>query len=397
MPTVHTREVPPDKSAVAAFRMLAGGLCAPSRLVESARILQDIQSGDSASLPPVSRTAVTYRPCGETRTADLYRADDPLAGLVMGPGAALLGKDDPRLVRFARALARARFEVLVPDLPRLRGLQVGAGDADIIADALSVLAAHRAAQGNATVGMISICYSTGPAMIALLDPRVRGAAQFMLSIGGYCDIVSVIRFMTTGCYVNLRDNSRHYRLPDEYAKWIFALSSTSALQGDGDRALLESMAQRRLADSAADLSDLAAALGDEGRPVYDLLQNSDPERVQALIAALPEKIRDEIARLDLSRRDFSGLEMRFILMHGNDDDIIPETESVALAAVLPHADVFILSSIQHVDPGPAGVGDRSKLMAAVHGLLQQRDRRRRPNSAVRESPLRFTDDSPGAG
>lgn len=397
MPTAPATQAPRDRTAAAALRMLVAGLYAPSRLLESARILQDIQAGDVSDPPPVHRTAVTYRPRGESRTGDLYRAGIPLAGLVVTPGAALLGKDDPRLVRFARALARARFEVLVPDLPRLQGLQVGAGDADIVADALSALAEHRAAQGNATVGVVSICYSTGPAMIALLDPRIRGAAQFMLAIGGYCDIASVIRFMTTGCYANPRDGAPRYRLPDEYAKWIFALSSTRALERDRDRALLESMAERRLADPTADLSDLAAELGGEGHCVFALLENRAPARVPELIEALPRSIHEEIAGLDLSHRDFSQLDMRFILIHGNDDAIIPETESIALAAALPHADVFILNSIQHVDPGPAGLGDKLKLMAAIHGLLKQRDRVRRPDAPIRESPLRTGDASPGTG
>ena len=178
------RRFPRDHTAIAALGMLLAGLCAPWRLVEAARILREVEAGDVCGLPPVHRAAVSYRPGCDLRTGDLYRAEKPLAGLVLAPGAAVLGKDDPRLVAFARALARARFEVLVPDLPRLRGLQVGAGDVHVIADALSALAAHRAAQGNATVGMVSICYSTGPAMIALLEPRVRGAAQFMLAIGG---------------------------------------------------------------------------------------------------------------------------------------------------------------------------------------------------------------------
>jgi len=385
------------KSGFAALRLLVVGLRAPRRLFECVRILRDIQGGAMSGRPPVQRMAVTYRPGGETRSGDLYRADDPLAGLVVTPGAALLGKDDPRLIGFAEALARARFEVLVPDLPRLQGLRVGAGDADIIGDALSAMSGHRAAGGNANVGMISICYSTGPALIALLDQRVRGAAKFMMAIGGYCDISSVITFMTTGCYAGPRDQDRRHRLPDEYAKWIFALSSTSTLESDRDRTLLEEMAQRRLADRTADLSDLAAGLGPEGNRVYALLENRDPERVPALIEALPGKIGDEIAGLDLARRDFSRLDMRFILVHGHDDAVIPETESMALAAALPGADLYILRSIQHVDPGPAGVADKLKLLAAIQGLLQQRDRTWPPHTPVPQSPLQSSGGSPGDG
>jgi pimeloyl-ACP methyl ester carboxylesterase len=290
---------------------------------------------------------------------------------------------------FAQALARARFEVLVPDLPGLNSLRVRADDADIIADAISVLSQHRMANGNATVGMIAICYSTGPAMIALLDERIRGAAQFMLSIGGYCDIEAVITFITTGCYRNPSETTRRYRLPDEYGRWVFAISNANLLEDDRDRELLESMARRRLADSRADISDLAAGLGDDGRKIYAVLENRDPDRVSALIAALPRHIVDDIARLDLKRRDFSELDMRFILIHGNDDPVIPETESVALAGALPDADLFILNSMQHVDPGPARLADTLKMLAAMQEFLRERDTARPLKATVTKSPLQL--------
>ncbi|UCH73915.1 MAG: hypothetical protein JSU82_16615 [Rhodospirillales bacterium] len=245
--------------------------------------------------------------------------------------------------------------------------------------------------------MTAICYSAGPAMIALLDEEVRGTARFMLSIGGYLDIESVIRFITTGVHANPHDRASLYRRPDEYGKWVFALSSTGALSRRGDRESLEEMARRRRAEPEADLSDLAAGLDDEGRRVFQLLENRDPDRVAELIAALPRGIVTEITALDLSRRDLSALDMRFILIHGNDDPVIPETQSVMLAAALQRADLFILDSIQHVDPGPSGLGDKLKLLAAVHELLRQRDIIRPPEGPTGESPLRSASDEPVAG
>ena len=368
------------------LRALLFLLCAPKRMLESTRILRGIQAGDGAH-PRVQRTTLAYRSRGRSRSGDLYRADDPRAGLVLVPGVTLLGKEDPRLIAFAQALARAHFEVLVPDLPGLKNLRVCADDAGTIADALSALSLHRAAQGNTTVGLIAICYSTGPAMIALLDERIRGVAQFMLAIGGYYDIEAVIGFITTGRYRNPVDGTECHRVPDEYGKWVFAISNADALENEQDRELLDSMARRRLDDDKADISDLASGLSDEGRRVYALLENRDPERVAALIASLPRHVVDEIAKLDLKRRDFSGLEMRFILIHGNDDAIIPETESIALARALPGADVFILNSMRHVDPGPAGFADKLKMLAAIQGLLQERDKVRPPGAPVAESPL----------
>lgn len=378
-----------------ALRRLLPGLVAPSRLVEAARVLRDIQSGTAgADRSPVQQTMIEYGPNGHETTGDLYRTAEPRAGLVLVPGAAQLGIDDPRLTAFARALARARLEVLVPHLPGLQNLAFGAGDADVIADSLSALAAHRASQGNVTIGMAAICYSTGPAMLALLHERVKGMAQFMLAIGGYRDVNAVLRFMTTGHFGDPRDKSQRHRAPDDYGKWVFALSVAAILRDENDRKLLETMARLRLADSSADLSGPATGLGDAGRRVLALLENEDPGQVPALIAALPPHIIDEIAGLDLSRRDLSQLDMHFTLIHGNDDAVIPETESIALAAALPGADLFILDSIRHVDPGAAGLGDRLKLLAAVHNLLRERDKMRPPKTPPAASPFRNAADTP---
>jgi len=58
-------------------------------------------------------------------SGDLYSTPRPArAALLLVPGAAETGKDDPRLVRFARALAAHGFLVLVPDLPGPKALQV---------------------------------------------------------------------------------------------------------------------------------------------------------------------------------------------------------------------------------------------------------------------------------
>ena len=376
-----------DKTLPAALKPLLAGLCAPSRLIASARVLRDIRAGNDAG-SDVHRAAVSFRPRGVPRTGDLYRAGDPVAGVVLAPGAARLGKDDPRLVAFAQALARARFEVLVPDLPGLRNLLVTADDAGIIADSLSVMSAHRAAHGSATLGMIAVCYSTGPAMLALRDAYVRGAAQFMLSIGGYYDIEAAITFATTGYYRHPADHTRRYRLPDQYGKWIFAINSAAKMTDRRDRELLETIAHKRLDDDGADISGLVSRLGEEGRTVYALLENRDPDRVAALIAALPPNVIDWIAALDLKPHDFSELDVRFILTHAHDDAVIPETESMALAAALPRAELFVLNSIEHVDPGPAGLADKLRMLAAMSEFIRERDTIRPPKGPVGKSPLK---------
>lgn len=366
--------------------------CSPARLLEASRVLRDIEAGeDPSALKQVTGApecaTLHYEVDGRRRLGDLYApAETALAGLVVVPGANANGKDDPRLVAFATTMARARFEVLVPELPGLRDLRVRSDDANIIADALVALSRHRSRQGNATVGVVAISYTVGPTTLALLEGGARAPAHFMLGVGGYYDVEAAITFFTTG-YYRAPGGPWRRREPNEYGRWFFANSNADFLDDPRDRELLEKMARRRLDDASADIDDLAAMFGPEGRAAYRLLVNDDPDLVAELIRALPARLRGEIAALDLSARDLSGLKARLFLVHGHDDPVIPETESVALAAAAPNAELYLLNSLQHVDPEPGGLGDTLRMLAAMYGVLRERDRVRAPDIQAESSPL----------
>ncbi|MEE8623188.1 MAG: alpha/beta hydrolase, partial [Alphaproteobacteria bacterium] len=81
----------------------------------------------------------------------------------------------------------------------------------------------------------------------------------------------------------------------------------------------------------------------------------------------------DMAALDLKKQDFSKLAARLILVHGRDDAIIPYSESEALAAVAPRADLYVVDSLAHVDLGLGGLVDTIVLWRAVYRLLAERD------------------------
>ncbi|MDP2253355.1 MAG: hypothetical protein Q8J60_04150, partial [Thiobacillus sp.] len=114
------------------------------------------------------------------------------------------------------------------------------------------------------------------------------------------------------------------------------------------------MVAQRMDDPEADLAPLAAALSDEARAVYELALNADSARFAELFAGLPRGMREHIERLDLARHDLAPLQARLILVHGLNDNLIPYTESLALAAAVPagQARVFLIRRVLgHVDLG----------------------------------------------
>ncbi len=304
------------------------------------------------------------------------------------PGLAPGGKDDARLVALARALARARIAVLVPDIASLRELRAGPDNVGDIADALRYLGGDGRARwapaasddtAAAPVGVAAISYAVGPALLATLEPGMEGRVQFLVGIGGYYDMTASVAFFTTGWYRD-QDGAWRHRAPNAYGKWAFVMANAARIEDAGDRTSLGARARRRLADLGAPIDDLVAGLGPEGRAVHALVTNEDRDRVPALIAGLPEPIRADLAALDLAGRDLSAAPPRVLLVHGRDDAIIPASESGRLAAALPAGatELILLDGLAHADlgqgPGAQGaVGDFLRMWRAAAWLIAVRD------------------------
>ncbi|HJQ55981.1 MAG TPA: hypothetical protein VJ890_03690, partial [Vineibacter sp.] len=280
--------------------------------------------------------------------------------------------DAPRLMALARSLARAGFVVAVPELPAVRRLALSRADADGLADALRAL---RRTQPGLKLGIAGISYAVGPAVIATLEPDLNGKVDFVVGVGGYHNSDEVIRFVTTGAWRRIGDGRLHRAVPNRYGRWAFLLANAERLPDPVDAERLRQAARRKLADPAADTADLRAEMGADARATLDLMENGDPERVPALLAALPAPIREGIDALNLALYDLRSLKARLILIHGRDDTMIPYSESEALAAAAPKGStsLHLIDRIGHVEFDSVSLANAWTMWSAVNRVLAQRD------------------------
>lgn len=358
--------------------VLALSGCIPAQDRESVRVLQDIVAGPGPSdlkqtTPTPERTTVDFTVDGRRSVGDLYRPLQPTgAPLVLVPGLSPAGKDDARLVALAESLARARFLVLVPDLKAARELKISLEDARTIGDATIHLSQMTQADGFTGVGIAAISYAVGPAAIAALDPEAAPHVSFVLGLGGYYDSEAMITYLTTGFFRDPDTGAwRQHRIRPE-GVWIFVRSNLDRIENPRDRVLLGAMAERRRTDIGAPIGDLAAELGPEGRSVYALLANRNPDKVPALIAALPAPIRRELDALSLRNYDLTPLSGKTILIHGEEDPVIPYTESERLARAIGRAELFLVPGFSHVDRTAVGPEGQLVLIKAMRALLDRR-------------------------
>jgi pimeloyl-ACP methyl ester carboxylesterase len=298
-------------------------------------------------------------------------ADSVRAAIVLVPGLAVAGRNDPRLVALARTLARVDFLVLIPDVPGFRAYRMGSEDVEVLVAAVEALEGLPEMRPRLAIGIGAFSFAVGPALFAALDTRVADRVDFVVAVGGYQDLRRLIAYYTTGVHGDDGDT------PYDKGKWIFALGVSEKLPDASDRLAIQAVARRAIYGNtdwagAADVP-VPAGLSAGAAALLELLANTTPERVPVLLARLPAALRAELTALNPAEQSMNSLHAHLLLLHGRDDSIIPYTESIALAASVPSggADLFIIDGLAHVDLQPTA-GDVGILMELVDALLDQR-------------------------
>lgn len=298
---------------------------------------------------PVTREVSYSGPSGQVK-ADLYvRKGGRSPGILLNHGVIDTGKDDPRLKRFAQILTRAGFIVLVPDFTGMRSFHISPSDPEEIQAAFLYLVEREEVLPN-SCGLFGFSYGAGPTILASCRPPINKRVRFLVSFGGYYDLKDVLSFIATGSFDY--KGKRYRRNPQEYGKWVFLANNLDLVQSSDDRQVLRRILDIRLREENAPIDQLLSQLGGEGRNILNLLSHRDPAQTEEFIRRLPVSVQAAIEALSVSG-SLKNLRADLILAHGEDDDLIPYTESLRLAEAAPDprkVHLQILRSISHVDP-----------------------------------------------
>lgn len=305
---------------------------------------------EKASPSPVVKEVSWEGPLGFMK-ADLYlpHPEGKRGGILLNHGVIDTGKDDPRLKRFASVLCRAGFVVFVPDLKGMRSFRIAPSDIEEIKAAFSHLLSRQEVRPD-SCGLFGFSYGVGPTIIAACRPEIREKVRFVVSFGGYYDLKNVLSFIATGHFEF--QGHRYFRKPQEYGKWVFLANNLDWIESAEDRAVLSRILKVKLRDEHAPIDSFLSQLGGEGRNVLNLLSHADPSQTESFIQKLPPAIRSSMTALSVAPV-FKDLRASLILAHGEDDDLIPFTETLRLAQAAPHPEevyMRILKTFSHMDP-----------------------------------------------
>lgn len=266
---------------------------------------------------------------------DLYRPGGRAPAILLVPGAAPRGRADPRVVRLARALARADRIVFVPQLS-LYADEFDPADIERLVASVLGLAARPDVRGR--VAMLGFSFGGSFAMVAAADPRARPHLRLVATFGSYFDLVGMIQAASTGWSV-VDGRRTRWQVPPQAPEVLRRVART-----------LTPAAERGRLDEAFAGTASPSALPAGARAAYDLVTNTDPDRTFALAARLDPPARrlvDRFSPAAVAKR----LDVPVLAAHSKDDPAVPYAELARLRNGLPDAGTYSVTSFRHVDPG----------------------------------------------
>jgi dienelactone hydrolase len=307
-----------------------------------------------------------------TIAADLYYIEGgkPRAGLLLTHGIIEDGKNDPRLKRFAYSLARVGFAVLVPDLKGMKSFRIAFSDVDDIVASTHYLATLKESVDPEKLGLMGFSYAAGPTMMAAAAPELRDHVKFVVSFGGYYDPIDVIRFITTGYYEYGREKG--HLEPQPYGKWVFFMNNVDYVGNESDRKILREIFKNEQMETPPEVGPLLKRLTSNGKYVYELLTNKDPNRTADLVQRIDPRLREYLQKLSMAPV-VPAIRARFIIGHGSTDPLIPYTESLRLADAVgdkSRVHAAILRLFTHVDPSQSKFSLKEYFTVYIPSALQ---------------------------
>jgi dienelactone hydrolase len=334
--------------------------------------------------PPPRIKEVSYNGPNGPILADLYLppSERPYPGILLNHGVVDTGKNDPRLRRFAEILCRSGFVILVPDFKGMRSFHIAPSDVDEVQAAFESFISMKEYTLPESCGLFGFSYGSGPTMIAASRPAIRQKVRFIVSFGGYYDLRNVLSYIATGIFEF--EGKRHFRKPQEYGKWVFLENNLDLVTSAPDRLILQRIIRIKLKDEQASIEPFLPLLGEEGKNALALLSHTDPSQTESLLRKLPSHVRSSIEALGVAPA-LKQLKADLVLAHGEDDDMIPYTETLRLAQGAPdprRVYLQILRSYAHMDPDRQPLTVRNfftfhlpegwKLFGLIHQLMKHR-------------------------
>lgn len=319
------------------------------------------------------REAIQYPIATGLGEADLYipKRGSSHAGILLFLGVAPAGQDDPRVIGLAESLARSGAVVMIPWSDTMTQKRIAVEEVDNLVHAFQYLQDLDDTDPK-RIGMSGFCVGASLTTVAAQDPRIAKDVRFINFFGGYYDAKLLLTSVLT--QHRFYGESTEPWAPNKLGVEVVQSHLIEGLDDSAERDLLQKAYSEGRLPSPVELESLS----DEATIVLKLLKQPAYDEVEALIDALPMRMKQTLEFISPST-NVDNLRARMLIMHDREDNLVPSEESRRLVDALPEsveAYYTEFSLFDHVDPtqvlGPKDfAAEAFKLFLHMYNVMKE--------------------------
>jgi pimeloyl-ACP methyl ester carboxylesterase len=289
-------------------------------------------------------------------------------GMVIVHGVHHLGIEEPRLVRFARAMAACGIRVLTPELAALADYQLDLNSVALIGYATRSLSTELGQK----VGVLGLSFAGGLCLLAAADQQYERYIRFVISVGAHDDLERVSGFLISNT-ISGPDGATLRMAAHEYGPLVLIYSHAQDFFPPADLPVAHNALRLLLWEKVDESKKETELLSGPSRQKMELLYKHEPE-------ALDGEMKQAIARHQAEMSPVSphghlgSLHVPVLLLHGAADNVIPPSELLWLQEDVPHrylVNALISPAISHVSmEGEPSFTDKFHLVHFMAQVLQ---------------------------
>lgn len=267
--------------------------------------------------------------------------------IVIVHGVHYKGIEEPRLLKFSRAVASQGIAVLTPEISELADYHVDPRSIETVGAAL-VYMSHRTKTGK--VGLMGMSFGGGLSLIAAADPRWADMVSVAVAVGAHDDVPRVSRFFAHQA-TPFADGHATTIKPHDYGATVLVYDRVSDFfpkeEEEMARSALRHWLREEQAEARADATKLSPVSRKKAEALFDgRFAEIDPELLSEI-----GKNEADMERVS-PHGHLLGMKAKVFVLHGEGDTVIPASEASWLAKGVPEnklQTVLVSSAIVHVE------------------------------------------------
>lgn len=353
--------------AVFVLALLAAILARPATYHARAASLLMSFSDPASKHDAIAEERITFKSGGADVPARLFVP----SGVTNAPGVVLVhgvhrgGIDEPRLERFARAVAGTGVVVMTPAVKELSDYKVAPRSIDTVGDAVEAL---RGRLGAEKVGLMGMSFGGGISLLAASDTRFAEHVSFVVAVGAHDDLGRVSRFFVTDEAPEPNGSTRKLHAHG-YGVMVLVYSHVEDFFPPEDVAAASDALRLWLWEQRDEARKAAAKLSPASKAKIDGLFDVGVGVMKPELLAEIQSHQAEMARVS-PHGHLGSIRANVYLLHGEGDTVIPATETLWLAQDVPPErlkNTLVSPAIEHVELKSPSAADK---WALVHFMGQ---------------------------